>query len=364
MQTFQVDTQAEDDYRYSLEFSVKRLFLLGAGASCPYGLPNMKQLFWELLHFVSPGEGETLRRAAYEACDCESFEPDHGPDFEELISRLDPRAVRYLREPQADTRDLQGPRDELVDAARIALEGLRAFILSRCRAAANATGPYDALIAALRPTDAIVSFNWDVLLEMAFRRAGNEYTYIADDPGEAALVLKPHGSINWYAVLDHHLPMIDASNAEWVGGDTRYYMVHLRDPLGPLDDKGYAPLLAPCLSPLPAIVHPRPTMTLSFGETDTDGWTQLGHEQCMRVTWDAFQQIVRQVEEIVVIGYSLPGTDIGCVEVLKRFAHDRRVKGLRIIDPADRVVERFRRIVHRDAERIATDFADLDMQRL
>jgi hypothetical protein len=63
-------------------------------------------------------------------------------------------------------------------ALRLALECLRKFIGDRCRTSQKLTGAYDRLVTSLRPDAVVVSFNWDVLLELALRRAGRRFDYL------------------------------------------------------------------------------------------------------------------------------------------------------------------------------------------
>jgi hypothetical protein len=349
---------------FEIEGQVRRVFVLGAGASCPYGLPTLKRLFWEVLQVVAPEERAILLQAAYEACNVDVKCPEDGPDFELLISRLDTRSVFLLRPETDGPPERQDPSTEMVDAAGIALRALRQFILLRCRDAESQRGPYDALVAMLNPDDAIVSFNWDVLLELAFLRANRTYAYIARDPSQATLLLKPHGSINWLPIVDHHLPMLDTENTELVGGTLEYCMTYLPRPLESLDSGPRAGLAQYFMGRTPAIVPPRPTMELSLGEAVDNGWAQWGHQKCMRHVWAAFKQAVLQAEKLVIVGYSLPGSDMASVEVMKCFGQGKGTHRVSVVDPQPTVLERYRRIVHPGAEKIANGFEDLTFAEL
>jgi len=102
----------------------------------------------------------------------------------------------------------------------------------KCSKVAGRVGPYDRLVRSLGKRDAVVSFNWDVLLELAFRRNAIPYFYWHQSGGRA--LLKPHGSINWFALLDREMLSVDVATTTWdvFGHDLTYYLLFLKDPLG------------------------------------------------------------------------------------------------------------------------------------
>jgi hypothetical protein len=336
---------------------VRRLYIIGAGASCPYGLPTLKNLLWELCQFLDQQKRNILKTAIYEACGVNLECPENSPDFEEFLNRLDAQSLLYLHEDQLNR--LSSLRSK---AATIALKGLRNFFLQKSRALGTKVGPYDRLVASLDDKDAIVSFNWDILLEVAFRRQNRKYSYISTESSkDSTLLLKPHGSINWYALLDRELLKIDlTANVAVFGDDLTNYMLYLRNPLGRLDMGSSNIFAKRATSPLSAIVLPTPTMALSVGGSTHDNWVDEGHIRAMRAVWKAFKDMVENANDLVVIGYSLPGTDSAAIDVLKEFRKRgaRRLlsKRIVIIDKNRRIVERYQRIVYPNAKLISEDF--------
>lgn len=74
---------------------------------------------------------------------------------------------------------------------------------------------YDRFARHLQPHDVILTFNYDTVLEEALRRIGRqfrlfptrfkeigEFASVADDPREEVVILKMHGSIDWFYVRD------------------------------------------------------------------------------------------------------------------------------------------------------------------
>jgi hypothetical protein len=66
--------------------TVDRVYIVGAGASVPYGLPTLKTLTWDLCETLNGPERRTFIKAVYEACGVELRGPESSPDFEELLT--------------------------------------------------------------------------------------------------------------------------------------------------------------------------------------------------------------------------------------------------------------------------------------
>jgi len=223
-------------------------------------------------------------------------------------------------------------------------------------------GPYDRLVRSLTEHDAIVSFNWDILLELAFRRQGRQFSYW-DAPSDTVL-LKPHGSISWFALLDREMLSIDLSTNWGVfANHLEYYMLYLKDPLGSRDLGRSNVMVQAALSPVPAIIPPTASKLLSVGGEPRDGFVDSGHWRMMNRLWAVFTEFIRNAQEIIVVGYSLPGTDAASIAVLRQFVRDaseQRSKRLMIVDRSPAVLDRYRRLVHPGAALISDNFSNFD----
>jgi hypothetical protein len=334
---------------------IERLFVIGAGASCPYGLPTLKTLTWELCNFLTKDDRKILLEAIYECTGIDVRRPGDTADFEELLDRLDPRALGYLAIDKSEELRPQ--------AAEIALRGLREYMKYKCSEVSAKVGPYDRLVRSLGKRDAIVSFNWDVLLELAFRRNGIPYLYWHDSGGN--VLLKPHGSINWFALLDRELLSIDLRTTNWdvFGPDRPYYLLFLKDPLGSQGLGNSSPFVRMVLARVPAIVPPVASKMLSVGGEPADGWVENGHQDAMKLIWKTFREYVIDATQLVIIGYSLPGTDASSISVLRNFAPDadaQRRKRVVIVDRNNATVDRYKRLVHPNSTLICDDFSSFD----
>jgi hypothetical protein len=343
---------------------IKRLYIIGAGASFPYGLPTLNTLTWDLSQFLEEEESKIIHEAIYETFNVHLNRSDDSPNFEELLNRLDARALSYLPKDSIDI--LSSARSQ---TAEIALNGLRKFIIHKCKIAEGIDGPYDRLVKSLTEEDAIVSFNWDVLIELSFRRIGRKFDYLQTDDKEGSTIfLKPHGSINWFALLDRELLAVDLkSNWDVLGHNLSYYMMFLKDPLASRDVGDSSPFVASALSRVPAIVPPVASKMLSVGGVPRDGFVGGGHEKLMKEIWRLFYEIVQGSTEIVIIGYSLSGTDAASIEVLKRCVKDGNgcmKKRVMIVDKNPEVLERYKYLVHPGANLVCDDFNDFNPEAI
>jgi len=335
---------------------IDRVYIMGAGASVPYGLPTLKTLSWDLAQSLNATDRNIFVGTIRECFGKNLEKPEDSPDFEELLNRLDPRALLYLEDS-----GISGPESSRRKAAELALSGLRRFIQSRCSVVATQEGPLDVLVRSIDETTLLVSFNWDILLELALLRAGRSFCYLpSKHSGDAVVLLKPHGSVNWFALLDRELLMISAgSNLGVIGDDLSNYLCYLREPLQPVNFSACSPFVQPSLSAVPAILPPTASKLLSVGGIPRDGFVEAGHIRAMKSIWATIVSAFREARELVIIGYSLPGTDAASIEALKFFAASRTAtnpKRILIVDPNPTIADRYRSILGIDAKVICSDF--------
>jgi len=254
-------------------------------------------------------------------------------------------------------------------AGKLALFGLRTFIQNRCRLVATKEGPLDRLVRSIDDHTLVVSFNWDVLLELALLRAGRNYCYLPSKHSrDAVVLLKPHGSINWFALLDRELLKISGgSNLGLIGGDLTHYLCYLEQPLKPVDFSACSSFVQSALSTVPAIVAPTASKLLLVGGDPRDGFVEDGHIRAMKSIWRTIVNAFTQTRDLVVIGYSLPGTDAASIEAFKFFAASRKStnpKRIQIIDPNPSIAERYRSIIGVEAKVICSDFYQFQPSKL
>ncbi len=337
--------------------TTERVYIVGAGASVPYGLPTLKTLTWDLCESLNGPDRSTFVDAVYEASGVELRNAETSPDFEELLNRLDPRALKYLEGTGYGGTDSSRTR-----AAEIAITALRLFVRDRCLQVREKEGPFDRLAEQLTERTLVVSFNWDVLLESALQRVGRQYTYLRTERSASAVpLLKPHGSINWFALLDRELLLLAAdSNLGCFGDDLSHYLLYVKDPLATIEFGSSNPFLKAALSRVPAIVLPTASKILSVGGEPRDGFVEQGHLRAMQAIWNAVKTALDEAKDLVVIGYSLPGTDAASTELLKHFGsrHQPISKRVLLIEPNPKVADRYRKLLGVGVDVVCTDFRD------
>ncbi len=273
------------------------MFVLGAGVSYHARFP----LAWELLTQVYERLSAEERKQLVEAIryfypyEASARKPDalvKQVKVEEFMSLLDMSNWFNERLPSTFFRP------PAIQALQVRLlQEISALMLQRQRAAEeeNRVGYMDAFVAKLRRTDTVVTFNWDVLLDRCLRHANWRPAF---HPGQGSgprdiLVLKLHGSIDWYHGQD--LEMTSHPDVSRV--QSQLYQVSYAALLD-----GTAPVRA---GAAPFVVPP------TFFK-DVRGTNDLED------IWKTAFERLQQADEIHFCGYRLPPEDMYARFVLRR----------------------------------------------
>jgi hypothetical protein len=191
-----------------------RLIFLGAGFSVPAGLPLAAEL-WKTIRQEAFGYPETLRASKFgddlklyvrflnEACGQTITEDE--VDFEDFMRFLDIEHFLGLR-----GSDTWGPEG---NESTIVTKFLIGKILARhCGYQIKIPTLYQEFARRLQPGDTVITFNYDILLEIALEAIGKPYRLfpnrfmtiekfsntVDDSQDDEIVVLKMHGSIDWF----------------------------------------------------------------------------------------------------------------------------------------------------------------------
>jgi len=292
--------------------------VLGAGFSASEQFPLVMGLRARVLHFLEaerhssyrmfmePGNGGHAEGQFYAGL--HEIDPNDTLEFEELLIALQRRLQNTFAEDPCHT------------TLRVLKIGCARLLWCIHNSIWKVGSVYENFVSWLRmPQDsspnAIVSFNWDVLVERTLADSSVAWSYWNSDPSVIP-VLKPHGSINWSGHLRENL------RAEYGGWK----------PLGQgsrLSYDSWEPLSNPnkqeINSDLRYMIFP--------GDPELPD-----RDEDVRLLWDRISEAVLQREAIAFVGYSLPEYDSFATERFKELARGKRVE---VYTPNEKHLARF-----------------------
>jgi hypothetical protein len=196
------------------DFTAKRfgVYILGAGFSRPAGLPLANELWPEIRRRAEVTTGRAGQHFKEDlqdyidykrACDGEVLSPEN-VQFEEFLAFLDVEHYLGLRGP--DTWSSDGNETQILVKTLIG-----EILTERTPQKEQIPDLHLEFARLLKPQDIVLTFNYDVLLERALDAAGVAYRLfpsrlkevrsggaVVDDSREEVIVLKMHGSVDWF----------------------------------------------------------------------------------------------------------------------------------------------------------------------
>jgi NAD-dependent SIR2 family protein deacetylase len=194
------------------------------------------------------------------------------------------------------------------------------------------------LLCSLHSDDALITFNWDLLIDNICLGGPNyginllETIYETEGSGHAIrnrrLVLKPHGSMNWMSCQKCH-----RSFAHILGGKTaaRYHA-------------GQEVRCQHCSGLTEPLIIP-PTLMKNY------------QHPVIRAVWVEAARVLCQAEEIVIVGYSLPPTDFKARWLFMEASAKRsaQLRSLIIVDKKPKPLKpKFQQVFHVGNEMVRT----------
>jgi len=173
--------------------SANRVFLLGAGASKACGLP----LTNELLQTVLPSlKTKSLRNRIVDFVKYlyPYFEQSwrNYPNLEELLSLMDV----YVEFSSKVKSSHKFEPNEVAELQNSLLAAITTTLSEKTQRIRIRNTQFFRLAQLLRPGDAVVTFNWDLLVEKALTELTRDWNY--ELKNDTVALLKPHGSIDWF----------------------------------------------------------------------------------------------------------------------------------------------------------------------
>jgi hypothetical protein len=329
-----------------------RCVILGAGFSKSCGLPLARELtpaVWRSRARKDPTdtsphpqprapgdfgyeqvsiEHETIK-LLFPDRDCDPARDDSWPDFEQLITSLDEMS-QYQRSFERISGTTWANTAEQAKSTLVRHLGMR---LSERTDEAVRRGlePVKRFLELLSPdSDRVISFNWDVLLEIAADDLRIPVHY-HDGQGAGLCLAKPHGSLN----------LVDSSAAEYKDAKGAINVYGLDTELQ--YDDGEARIILRARNPRHAWIRhewasERIQVEPNLRKRYDRRWLEL--------QWARTLGMVLHADEIIVIGFSLPQADLRPRILLQLSRLNRaQLPDLTIVDPdATRLATHYKRL--------------------
>ena len=293
---------------------MKRVFILGAGLSKSCGIPLASELTCELLEELGLEES----------------------DREELMALRDSLGTSTSPDQLADALrngDLSGPEHgDLArwwsnEVPRLMEEALMKLIHQRSSPAVDAMPSYvTEFVRALCPDDVIITFNYDLMIEVALRQQKINFGF---EPTSQRMigVFKLHGSIDWRpcSLPGQLRPGIEVLYEGTPSANGHHRLIRVTDPKK-LQVSVSTPLEALSLDGHPSFGLPY----LGLGAHKRDDLIPG-----LRMVWRSAEQALSEATAVFVVGYSMPLTDPEPPRMFARASSVRsqKLERLVVVDP-------------------------------
>lgn len=264
------------------------VYVVGAGFSAGLGYPQTKTLLidvWDRLDSSSQGQLRKIikfHHPSFRSRRKTSF-PDIEPLLTEIQVNLDLFDASRPSEGGFTKKKLIGARKELLTTI--------ADWFHELFKKADKTSWLSKFIKQIQNENAaIVSFNWDLVLDqLLFKDQLNDETYgLSDELSTGPILLKPHGSLNWYEA--QQIPNVDSSKRTVIfPNENEVERIEVfRRPRAIRSGSGqkYTPLIVP------------PTYLKDF------------NRPIFRQIWNRCTDVLSTPKRLVFLGYSLPAADL------------------------------------------------------
>jgi hypothetical protein len=287
------------------------VYVVGAGFSAGLGYPLTKSLLIDVWERLPRDTRHQLRKIiefhhpAFSLKRRTSF-----PDIEQLLTEMAVNQELF----KASRRAEGGFTEERLEEARNELLFTIASWFHDLYETASETDWLASIVKKFRRENAvIVSFNWDLVLDhLVFDDIGADSYGLTETLGTGPVLLKPHGSLNWYkgTQLRH---ISEGKRVEIFHSSNKSRCVHaflLPRGVKSKSGKRYDPLIIP------------PTYLKNFKPT------------IFQRLWNHCTEVLSTTGKIVFLGYSLPAADLHA-QFIFRCAFYNQLHG-RIRDAEDR----------------------------
>jgi hypothetical protein len=270
---------------------IKRVFILGAGASKHCGYPLTNDILREVTKKASDEHKFHIHNFIKHQYPNFIASYRNYPNIEDVLSLLDV-SIRMKSEVPDSQYNLY--TTDVSEIRRIILRNIVQYFFQILNDV-DSNMPIYKFADCLTKKDVVISFNWDLNLEKALKDLKKKYSYDLNAKNKIT-ILKPHGSINWYQLKEINLkerkrtPLYDGINDE---EDERLHVFrYFRSPKSEVN-KDFIPYIVP------------PTINKAIDIPE------------IRKIWRDIFQSLSYVPQINVLGYSLPNFDLNSRYIIR-----------------------------------------------
>lgn len=326
--------------------NIERVFVLGAGVSKHLGYPLTNDLIGEIIpnHFAN--DHDTFLIVNFIRNLYPNFDLNYKiyPNIEDVLSLIEVSKDIGAKIPSTEYRYYT---DDVLEIKRAMLKKIYEYFFIKLKKVEGDKATKIVEFAnCLKPSDVIISFNWDLNLEKALKKLKKEYQYnLADGKNiEKITILKPHGSMNWFKRDEISLSK-DKTEPLFEGPKEIQVFKRLR-PVNAIK-KDFLPLII------------APIMQKEINED-------------LKKIWEDIYAVLSQTDKINILGYSLPNIDMNVRYIFrtairrnKHIQNYNRDKGqFLVVNPDDSVYMTYRNLVGEPIQFEQAKFEELNFEKL
>lgn len=277
---------------------LRKVVVLGAGVSKPFGLPLANNLLEEMVAWqIRRGKAAALTRL-YEFL--EYFYPSfrrnrpHFPPAEDVLAMMDV-ALDYYNIRKSGTPGNPWRSDEVTSRRTLFLKMMSEYLWSfQDSISLDDFLPFRQFVRANGTQVIYITFNYDLLLESALSAENIPFSYSLPFARDGVSLLKPHGSVNWFVKTTPLNGSVDAFdfgcyiNPHGVQRGSATESIKVCATLNPAE-LGFRKWKEP------VIIPPTPMK-------------QIENPDLKRI-WASFSSAIHGTPRLEILGYSLPSAD-------------------------------------------------------
>ena len=311
--------------RFAKGHSPRHVFVFGAGLSVPAGVPSAVHLLKRALLWNA--DGRKLINTNLIDSFCDYFYPsldnakNEYPEAEDMLGLMD--AAQEYDSIRGRGRGYKWRTGYLLDARRQLVRLIGEFLWSFQSETTFKRIQFLRNIVRNHPSHTVfVTFNYDLLLESALTLEGIGFSYAIDKTNSSRnVILKPHGSINWFDPAQHrnakkwqHEQCIHFLNRIWVFA------------------KGTPTFLSDRINRPYILIAPTPHKQIE--------------QEFLKRQWTSFSSSIHSCPHLTIVGYSLPAADRLARIVLRRAGSPHNAnRRVTVVDINPELADRYRKTV-------------------